>query len=182
MLGKNTKSIWYQKVLLGIVMLICFCASAEAALKVDDLHFESPSHTTLDWWGFNDNYINPIVSMYQTVGGFGVSRTKVDYAIKGSTKLEFYKVIKNTSGQTWTGYKFKLKEGKVSFAGIPWSSKFGYGEIIDGDTIVFSGGTLPGDGTVVFDFDIMVLNPEPATALLLGLGGIILRISRRKSG
>lgn len=174
---------------LAIVVLL-FCAAAEAVILDVDLEFDGYGNAALWQWDFFPAESTLIIDQDTD---FGPTQTNLAVALYGDSTLHVIKYVRNTSELNWTGYKFALKGDKVFFLdNLSVASSFNFDPLSEGfqevditeNMITFSNpGMLPlhpGD-FVAFKFDLYILNPEPATVLMLGLGAFILRLKKQKT-
>lgn len=103
--------------------------------------------------------------------------------------MSITKTVENDTDIIWTAYEIKVAGAGVSFMGTPTSDVFQNAALVDSTTLLFSEPltVAPGE-SVTFNFDLLVETigtfeftltqtpiPEPASMLLLGLGGLLLR-------
>lgn len=132
-----------------------------------------------------------------SIAGFVSAQVLAELIISGVTDadpvMHMTMTVENQSDFTWTGYEFAIAGTGVSFVpGSASSDVFTGVNEPDVMTVIFSGGTVVTTTTVGFEFDILVDStgdfgfsltqspiPEPATLMLLSLGGAFL-LSKKK--
>lgn len=108
--------------------------------------------------------------------------------------MHITQTLENKTGFTWTGYRLELTGTDVYFVVDSASSDvFTNTAYPDPLTLIFSQpDTVPRNGTVTFDYDILVESigefsfelaqtpiPEPATLMLLGLGSAVVFLKKK---
>ena len=184
---------------MTLVVGVCVLISSFAqALTITDCIFDGASNNSYDWvFEIDDNGTpgNTSDDLYTLILTETIrSEEPGSVTVIGSTLedpiIHYTKTIKNTSGTDWTGYELIISGTNVSFdyTNLPFSDVFLNVDISDPMKIVFSSPNIVKHSTtVVLDFDVLVPDsgsfqicleqiaiPEPATMLLLGLGGLVL--------